>query len=366
MVAVGDRCAGAAGLQPSQQRIIDFEGVDDCLVYGPGPMTSLIEKAETVARHDIPVVLLLGESGTGKQLIARLLHERSPRRAGPFVEINASTVPESLAESELFGHEQGAFSDARGRKLGLVELAQGGTLFLDEVGDLAPPNQAKLLTFLESRTFRRLGCTVPRRVDARVVAATNRDLPAMVQGGRFRLDLWYRLDSIVLHLPPLRERGGVVELAEYFLLQASREHHGRLRGIAPATAALLERHPWPGNVRELRSVMRRAALLADSELLLPEHLPPGLGFAHLVEARGAPAGGSRIRALAEVELAYIREVLAHCGDNRTLAAKHLGITRQTLTRRLAEAGVDPALLGDEQLAPSLDELSVPGPLGRRG
>jgi two-component system, NtrC family, response regulator AtoC len=274
-----------------------------------------------------------------------MLHEGSPRAAGPFVELNCSAIPENLVESELFGHERGAFSDARERKLGLVEIADGGTLFLDEIGDLGAAAQAKLLTFLEQRTFRRVGATSVRRVDARVVAATNRNLTAAVAAHTFREDLFYRINAMTVHLPPLRERAGDVRvLAEHFLAESAREFGRRFCGLAPETAGLLERYRWPGNVRELRAVIARAALLHDDDLLRPGHLPPELLSAALAAPEAAaPAGAgapATIPTLEEVELGHIRRVLEICGGNRTLAAQHLGITRQTLAKKVGsgEAG----------------------------
>lgn len=308
------------------------------------PMLRVLEEVELVARNPVPVVLVLGESGVGKQVVARMLHDLSARADGPFVELNCSTIPESLVESELFGHERGAFSDARERKLGLVEVADGGTLFLDEIGDLGAAAQAKLLTFMEQREFRRVGSTSVRKVDVRIVAATNRDPAALVGEKRFREDLYFRLNSMTIRVPPLRERReDIVPLAELFLADSSKEFRRRWRSMARETGALLERYRWPGNVRELRAVIARAALLHDEENLLPQHLPAELVSAAL-EAEALPSvnsidprGGQPIPTLAEIELRYIRRVLDLCGGNRTLAAEHLGITRQTLAKRVGTA-----------------------------
>jgi two-component system, NtrC family, response regulator AtoC len=310
-------------------------------VHAAPEMVRLLAEVEVIAKSPVPLVLVTGESGTGKQVIARMLHEGSARAAGPFIELNCSAIPENLVESELFGHERGAFSDARERKLGLVEIAEGGTLFLDEIGDLGAGAQAKLLTFLEQRTFRRVGATAVRRVDARVVAATNRDLPASVAGHTFREDLFYRVNAITVHLPPLRERVADVHvLAEHFLAESSREFGRRFQGIAAETVGLLERYRWPGNVRELRAVISRAALLHDDDRLRPAHLPAELISAALSAPAVTPAGPGQggqtpaIPTLEAVELAHIRRVLEICGGNRTLAAQHLGITRQTLAKKI--------------------------------
>ena len=307
-------------------------------VHAAPKMTRLLAEVEVIAKSPVPLVLVTGESGTGKQAIARMLHEGSPRASGPFVELNCSAIPENLVESELFGHERGAFSDARERKLGLVEIADGGTLFLDEIGDLGAGAQAKLLTFLEQRTFRRVGATAVRRVDARVVAATNRDLPAAVAAHSFREDLFYRVNAITVHLPPLRERSADVRaLAEHFLGESAREFGRRFQEIAPETAGLLERYRWPGNVRELRAVIARATLLHDDTALRPAHLPAELLAAALAAPAVAEVAGesaTAIPTLEEVELGHIRRVLEICGGNRTLAAQHLGITRQTLAKKI--------------------------------
>jgi two-component system, NtrC family, response regulator AtoC len=299
----------------------------------------LLEQVDLAAASPLPTMLVTGESGTGKQIIARMLHDRSPQAAGPFVELNCSAIPENLVESELFGHERGAFSDARERKLGLVEVADGGTLFLDEVGDLGAPAQAKLLTFLESRTFRRVGATSVRRVAARVVAATNRDLQAMVASKAFREDLYYRLNEIALHIPPLRERReDIIPLALHFLVRRARELGRRVSDVAPDAAGIIESYGWPGNVRELKSVITRSVLLHDDELLRAAHLPPELVTAALRAPTSVPSrnegDASPIPTLEEIELLHIRRVLEICGGNRTLAAQHLGIARQTLARKV--------------------------------
>jgi two-component system, NtrC family, response regulator AtoC len=305
-------------------------------------MKKLLEELEIIARSPVPVVLVVGESGAGKEVIARLLHESSDRANGPFVELNCSAIPENLVESELFGHERGAFSDARERKLGLVEVADGGTLLLDEIGDLAGGAQAKLLTFIEQRAFRRVGATATRHVDARIVAATNRDLAAMVAQKTFREDLWYRLNAMTLKLPPLRERREDLEpLAAHFLAEASREFRRSWRSLAPETVAILERYAWPGNVRELKAVISRAALLHDAEVLRPEHLPGEIVAAALAAPAPATTGerpaSVTVPTLADVELGHIRRVLELCGGNRTQAAQYLGITRQTLAKKIGAA-----------------------------
>jgi len=312
-------------------------------VHASARMAEVLREVAVIAASPVPTVLVIGDSGTGKQAVARMLHDGSPRAGGPFVELNCSAIPESLVESELFGHERGAFSDARERKLGLVEIADGGTLFLDEVGDLGASAQAKLLTFLEQRTFRRVGATAVRRVDARVVAATNRNLPEMVVARTFREDLFYRLNAITVHLPPLRERTADIRiLAEHFLAESAHEMGRRFTAIAPEALGLLEQYRWPGNVRELRAVIARAVLLHDDHTLRAAHLPGELVAAALAGvpvATTAATGPPVIPTLEDVELAHIRRVLDICRGNRTLAAQQLGISRQTLTKRIG-AGDD--------------------------
>ncbi|MEZ4361171.1 MAG: sigma-54 dependent transcriptional regulator [Kofleriaceae bacterium] len=310
-------------------------------VYRSAEMSRIVEEVCLIASKPIPVVLVTGESGTGKQLIARLLHERSNRAAAPFVELNCAAIPTHLVETELFGHERSAFTDARERKLGLVEVADGGTLFLDEVGDLSCDAQAKLLTFLEDRSFRRVGGTTQRSVDIRIVAATNRDLDCMAKHDLMRKDLLYRMRSIVVKLPPLRQRPeDVAPLAERFLASASRAYRRRWRCISPEAMRVLERYHWPGNIRELRAVVGRVALLSDEEIVRPRHLPRDLAQAAFdappfrAGERSAEGCAPGIPTLADVELRHIRWVLKSCGGNRTLAAQHLGITRQTLAKRL--------------------------------
>jgi two-component system, NtrC family, response regulator AtoC len=318
---------------------------DGAVFVHAAPRTAeILHEVQVIAASPVPMVLVTGESGTGKQAIARMLHDGSARAGGPFVELNCSAIPETLVESELFGHERGAFSDARERKLGLVEIADGGTLFLDEIGDLGLAAQAKLLTFLEQRTFRRVGSTSVRRVDARVVAATNRNLASMVAAQTLREDLFYRLNAITVHLPPLRERPrDIPALAAHFLAFSAREFGRRFTTISPETDGLLAAYRWPGNVRELRAVISRAVLMQDDEQLRVGHLPPELVTAALSAPPippspevGSHSNGS-IPTLEVIEIAHIRRVLEICHGNRTLAAQHLGITRQTLAKRLGSA-----------------------------
>ncbi|HEX9101155.1 MAG TPA: sigma-54 dependent transcriptional regulator [Polyangia bacterium] len=314
---------------------------DADMIAGRSPrMLALEREVAMVAPQPVPVILVVGETGSGKALVARRLHYgAAPARAGgPFVELNAAAMPETLIESELFGHERGAFSDARERKLGLVEAADGGTLFLDEIGDLPAAAQAKLLTFLESFSFRRVGATATRTVDVRLVAATNRDLAALVKEGRFRADLFYRLSAITLRLPPLRERREDIEpLALHFVTSYAQRYGKSFRALGDEAKKVLEAWPWPGNVRELKAVIQRAVLMNDTATLDVSHLPAELVAAALDPVPAALAGApARVPTLEEIEVRYMRAVLALTGGNKVRAAEQLGITRQTLAKRLGE------------------------------
>ena len=301
---------------------------------------ALEREVAMVAPQPVPVVLVVGETGSGKALVAQRLHygAAAARANGPFVELNAAAIPETLIESELFGHERGAFSDARERKLGLVEAADGGTLFLDEIGDLPAAAQAKLLTFLESFSFRRVGATATRTVDVRLVAATNRDLGAMVKEGRFRADLFYRLSAITLRVPPLRERREDIEpLAAHFVVSYAQRYGKSFRAVGDEARKVLETWSWPGNVRELKSVVQRAVLMNDAATLEVAHLPAELVAAALDPVPAAVAGRpARVPTLEEIEVRYMRAVLQLTGGNKVRAAEHLGITRQTLAKRLGD------------------------------
>ncbi|UCF18651.1 MAG: sigma-54-dependent Fis family transcriptional regulator, partial [Gemmatimonadota bacterium] len=235
-------------------------------------LTTVYQVADSAA-----TVLLCGETGTGKEVLARAVHQHSQRAEGPFVPVNCAAIPETLLESELFGHEKGSFTGAAGRRVGKIERAAGGTLFLDEVGDMSLQVQAKILRTLEAREVERVGGNATIPVDTRVVAATNRDLRSDVESGRFREDLFYRLAVVVITLPPLRDRGDDIRiLAEHFVALYACEYRRAKPGMSPEAADLIRRYPWPGNIRELRNAMERAVLLAAENVILPEHLPPAL------------------------------------------------------------------------------------------
>ena len=281
-------------------------------------------------------VLLEGESGTGKDLVAHWLHYGGPRREGPFVKVHCPSIPGELLESELFGHERGAFTDARQAKAGKIEMAAGGTLYFDQVQDLAPQLQAKLLRVVEERRFERVGGTRTIEVDVRFLASASQDLAELVRTGRFREDLFHRLNVVRLALAPLRSRReDVLPLAEAFLARERASAATRASGFAPETEELLRGYRWPGNVRELRAVVERAALLTGEGPIEPRALPP-----ELVEPPSALwAGRERRPTLRDVEQAYIRHVLEATGGSQTRAAAVLGISRKALWEKRRRFGI---------------------------
>jgi two-component system response regulator HydG len=304
-------------------------------------LDTLAQAAPTMA-----TVLLQGESGTGKELAARLVHDISPRATGPFVPINCAAIPETILESELFGHEKGAFTGALARKEGRFERADRGTLFLDEVGEMSPTLQVKLLRFLQDGVLERVGGTEPIRVDVRIVAATNKDLAQEVKAGRFREDLFYRLDVVSVRLPPLRERrGDVPPLAHAFLRRAAHRHERPVARFTPAALAALERYEWPGNVRELLHAVERGVILARGEAIdvadLSEPVRAGAaaGAAAAATAASGPGGAPALvvplgTPLEEIERLVIRETLRHARGDKSLAAQILGIAARTIYRKL--------------------------------
>jgi transcriptional regulator with PAS, ATPase and Fis domain len=298
-------------------------------------------------------VLLQGESGTGKDLVAKALHYTGARAERPFMAINCASLPEQLLESELFGHERGAYTDAKGTKKGLFELADGGTIFLDEIAEMRLDLQAKLLRVIEEKSFRRIGGIKDIQVDVRVIAASNKDLEAERRAGRFREDLFYRLNVVPIRLPPLRERpDDIVPLAEYYIRVFNREFAKQVTGLSAEAERALLRYPWPGNVRELKNVLERAILLQRGTVVEADDLPPEILGAE--EAAAAPPAGAadpgsfRIPpgglSLERLEDDLVRQALEQTRGNQTRASQLLGISRDSLRYRMKKMGL---LGGDE-------------------
>jgi len=312
-------------------------GFDQILGACPA-MIELFGMIKDVAQSNASTVFLRGESGTGKDLVAKAIHYNSARANRPFMNITCTAISEMLLESELFGHERGAFTDAKQQKKGLFELAGGGTVFLDEVGDMPAKLQAKLLRFLEEKTFRRVGGTQDIEVDVRIIAATNRDLEKLIADGGFREDLFYRLNIIPIYLPPLRDRGKDVQtIAEHYVDQFADEFRRGPRNLSDAAVRKLRQYSWPGNVRELRNALERAVLLSKSPLIEPDDLALG----EVIESRrdglyDLPNEGVNLHA---VEEALVRKALERTNHNQTKAARLLHLTRDQLRYRMERFGI---------------------------
>jgi DNA-binding NtrC family response regulator len=308
----------------------------DAIIGSSPAMERIKSLMSRVAASPASTVLLTGETGTGKDLAAKAIHYNSDRSARAFVNITCSALPEQLLESELFGHERGAFTDARQQKRGLFETADGGTVFLDEIGEMTAGLQAKLLRFLEEKTFKRVGGLSDVRVDVRVIAATNRDLEAEVKEGKFREDLFYRLQVMPIHLPPVRERKGDIPLlAGFYIDRFNREFRKRVRGLSPAASQLLQQYPWPGNVRELRNAIERAMLLIDREWLEPDDFTTLTRTVAPTQFRLPPDGVN----LEEVERQLLQQALERANGNQTHAAQLLGINRDQVRYRIEKFGL---------------------------
>ena len=328
-----DRAFRLAALEQENRRLSNMVGSSPLprVIAGSEAMLKTCRTVEKLAPATAPV-LLLGESGTGKEILARALHDLGPRAAGPFIAINCGAIPEPLLESELFGHEKGAFTGAIKQTQGRIELAQGGTLFLDEIGDLPLALQVKLLRFLQEGVIERVGGRRPIPIDARIVSATHQDLDALVAAGRFRLDLLFRLNIVSVRIPPLRERGGdAVLLARFFLRRFAQDQNRQGLAFSEAAIAALMRHDWPGNVRELENRVRRAAIMADGQQI---------GAADLDLADGALAPLPDLRtARREAEREAVQLALARADGSMAAAAKLLGVSRPTLYALIDTLGI---------------------------
>jgi transcriptional regulator with PAS, ATPase and Fis domain len=310
-----------------------------------------------VAESEVSSVLLQGESGTGKDLVAKAIHYQSHRADGPFIAINCAAIPGTLIESELFGYEKGAFTDAKARKEGMFEQAEGGTLLLDEIGELELSLQAKLLRVLEEGAFRRVGGLRDIPFDARIIGASNRDLRTESEAGRFRLDLYYRLSVIQIDIPALRERGDdVIQLAEYYIESFGKRLRKTARGLEDDVAEAFRLYQWPGNVRELRNVIERALILEDDDVITTKYVPRNLvpGQNRSISERDGlsthdmfrlPAAGA---SLEDVEMSLVRQAIERSGGNQTRAAELLGISRDQLRYRLKK--LEEANLAESQTA----------------
>jgi DNA-binding NtrC family response regulator len=317
----------------SLERIV---GESDAIV----DMRALLKK---VAASPASTILLTGESGTGKDLAAKVIHYGSDRGGKPFMNITCSALPENLLESELFGHERGAFTGADRQKRGLFETADGGTVFLDEIGEMVPALQAKLLRFLEEKTFKRVGGAVDIRVDVRVIAATNRKLEEEVRQGKFREDLYYRLNVVPIALPPLRERAKDIPLLlKYYVDIFNKEFKKRVEGIAPDAMAKLQGYRWPGNIRELRNAVERAMLLGESKMLTVTDFPiASAASPTLTEAVALPASGIDLE---QLERSLVVQALTSTGWNQTRAAALLGLNRDQIRYRIEKFKLEPSPL----------------------
>ncbi len=304
-------------------------------IIGSSPsMQEVYERISKIIEMDVKTVLILGETGTGKDLVAKTIHYQSPRQTHPFVEINCAGIPDNLLESELFGHEKGAFTDAKTLKRGLFEQAQGGTILLDEIGHMPLNLQTKMLRVIENREFRRVGGIKDLDVDVLVVAATNRDLWRAVEKGDFREDLYYRIKLVPIYMPALRERKeDIPTLGKHFIERANREFKRNVQGLSREAERLLIGYDWPGNIRELKNVIERAVILGDEDHILLKHLPREIakGGQGVTTAFELPPKGI---SLARVERELIEQALRRTGGNQVQAAKFLGITRHALRHRM--------------------------------
>ncbi len=310
-------------------------------ILGRSPaMNSLFETMALVAPSEA-TVLIVGDSGTGKELIASAVHQNSPRKDRPLIKVNCAALPETLLESELFGHEKGAFTGAIARKQGRFQLAHKSSIFLDEIAEMAPATQAKILRVLQEREFEPVGSSQTFKVDTRIIAATNKNLEEEIKAGRFREDLYYRINVVTLVVPPMRERREDIPLlADFFLKQYAEKNNRSIKGFTPRAVDLLMRYDWPGNVRELENVVERAVIMARGDMITPLEFPDVLQDLD-EEAKASPLALTAGRSLKEVEKVMILRTLEETDGNRTHAARILGISRRTLQLKLKEYGINP-------------------------
>ena len=319
-----------------RRKISNLDG-SDSLKFLRQP-SEVYHAIQLLASNPSTNVLILGETGTGKGMVAKAIHELSSRRDGQFVDINCAGLSGELLESELFGHEKGAFTDAKTFKRGLLEVAKGGSLFLDEVGELSLPVQAKLLKIIEEKQFRRLGGTTNLEADVRILTATNSELEQAVKKGTFRKDLYYRLNVMPVMLPPLRERNeDILPLAHSFIHEFKKLFKKSIAGFSPPAESMLLSYSWPGNIRELRNVVERATLLCDQEIIQGFHLPENLKGLRSFQEYGTNNGFTN---LDDIEKKHIEMILFQCGNNHSQAAKLLGIHRSTLIRKIKKYNIN--------------------------
>ena len=323
----------------------DVEATRYHTMFGESPsMLKVFDRLRRLEQIDAPTVVILGESGTGKDLTARAIHARGPRHAFPFMEIDCTAIPETLFESTLFGHERGAFTDARGQHKGLFESAQGGVVFLDEIGEMSLPMQAKLLRALENRRFKRVGGIMDIELNVAVICATNRDLKLEVEAGRFREDLYYRLAVVMVEVPALRKRASDIRLlVQHFVRHYAEAFHREIEGISPEAMDALENYPWPGNVRELRNVVERTVIFQESPVIRPSDLPAEIRTATRTGGPGDVDGDFTLPeegvCLDEVERSLIGQALARTSGNQSESARLLGLSRAKLRYRMQKHGL---------------------------
>lgn len=342
--AIERKSAGSSAKKLLSESIPPFEEGEYQYLKMIGVSQSLREVEEliaTVAKTSNTSVLIQGETGTGKGLAANAIHFLSSRRPHPFIKLNCSSIPDTLLETELFGYEKGAFTDAKQGKKGLFEVAEGGTIFLDEIGDMDLKLQPKLLHVLENRTFRRVGGIVDIKVDVRIITATNKDLEQMVREKRFREDLYYRLKVMVIDIPPLRERKeDVLSIAGHFIQEESKTSGRGAKRLSPKSQEIFLKYEWPGNVRELKNVIERVVILSNSEEILPEHLPLELTKETPLPGHSPAHVSSDNMSLEELEKIHIANILNNAKGNKTRASKILGISRLTLREKIKKYQIE--------------------------